>query len=94
MPGRPASEAARDRRCTAEIGPPSGVTASVRTAKTAVEKASRTGTTRSAVLRSFADAALRQRRADRAAAMRALLGEAARHGGDAAKQVKTTRPSR
>ncbi len=57
-------------------------------------EASRTGTTRSAVLRSFADAALRKRRADRAAAMRTLLRAAARHGGGAAENVKATRPAR
>lgn len=52
----------------------------------------RTGASRSAVLRSFADEALRRRRGDRAAAMRALLKEAAPHGGEAAEQVKATRP--
>lgn len=57
-------------------------------------EARRTGTTRSAVLRSFADAALRRRRTDRATAMRTLLEEVAGHGGDAADQVKATRPSR
>src|SRR3977135_2469979 len=36
-------------------------------------EAGRLGSTRSAVLRSFADAALRKRRSDRAAAMRVLL---------------------
>lgn len=57
-------------------------------------EASRTGRTRSAVLRSFADAALRRRRTDRAAAMRTLLGDVSGHGGDGAEQVKATRPSR
>jgi metal-responsive CopG/Arc/MetJ family transcriptional regulator len=55
-------------------------------------EASRLGTSRSAVLRSFAHSALRTRRADRAAAMRALLRRADRHGGEAAKRVKATRP--
>jgi metal-responsive CopG/Arc/MetJ family transcriptional regulator len=57
-------------------------------------EAARTGTTRSAVLRGFAAIGLRERRADRAAAMRALLRGAARHGGAAAENVKATRPSR
>lgn len=56
-------------------------------------EADRLGTTRSAVLRGFADAALRRRRTDRAAAMRALLTHSARHGGAAAEQVKATRPA-
>jgi len=55
-------------------------------------EASRTRSTRSAVMREFADAALRRRRADRAAAMRKLLVDASPHGGNAAKQVKATRP--
>lgn len=55
-------------------------------------EASRSGTSRSAVMRDFADAALRRRRADRATAMRALLKGASPHGGDAAEQVKATRP--
>ncbi len=55
-------------------------------------EASRLGTSRSAVLRGFADAALRSRRTDRAAAMDRLLRQAARHGGAAAEQVKATRP--
>jgi metal-responsive CopG/Arc/MetJ family transcriptional regulator len=54
--------------------------------------ASRLGTSRSAVLRGFADAALRRRRTDRAAAMGALLHAAGRHGGAAAEHVKATRP--
>ena len=56
-------------------------------------EANRAGTSRSAVLRGFADTALRRRRADRAAAMRTLLREAAPHGGGAAEQVKATRPA-
>ncbi len=55
-------------------------------------EAHRTGTSRSAVLRDFADAALRRRRSDRAAAMSALLRRAGRHGGRAAERVKATRP--
>lgn len=56
-------------------------------------EADRLGTTRSAVLRGFADVALRRRRADRAAAMRTLLTHTAHHGGMAAERVKATRPS-
>jgi metal-responsive CopG/Arc/MetJ family transcriptional regulator len=55
-------------------------------------EARRLGTSRSAVLRGFADTALRGRRGDRAAAMRELLLNATPHGGDAAEQVKATRP--
>jgi metal-responsive CopG/Arc/MetJ family transcriptional regulator len=55
-------------------------------------EATRAGTSRSAVLRGFAEAALRRRRADRAAAMGVLLRETSPHGGDAAEQVKKTRP--
>jgi metal-responsive CopG/Arc/MetJ family transcriptional regulator len=55
-------------------------------------EASRLGTTRSAVLRGFADLALRKRRADRATAMRSLLAKPSRYGGAAAKLVKDTRP--
>ena len=55
-------------------------------------EARRGGTTRSAVMRDFADAALRNRREGRAAAMRSLLGDASPHGGRAAEQVKATRP--
>lgn len=57
-------------------------------------EAGRLGSTRSAVLRSFADAALRRRRADRAAAMRVLFSEVSPHGGKAAELVKNSRPSR
>lgn len=56
-------------------------------------EASRLGTTRSAVLRRFADSALRGRRAGRAAAMGVLLRETAHHGGAAAERVKATRPT-
>jgi len=55
-------------------------------------EARRIGSTRSAVLRGFADEALRRRRGDRAAAMRTVLREASPHGGNAAEQVKATRP--
>lgn len=55
-------------------------------------EARRDGTTRSAVMRGFADAALRQRREGRAAAMRSLLSNPSPHGGRAAEQVKATRP--
>jgi metal-responsive CopG/Arc/MetJ family transcriptional regulator len=55
-------------------------------------EARRHGTSRSAVLRGFADTALRRRRADRAAAMRELLVGVTPHGGDVAERVKATRP--
>jgi metal-responsive CopG/Arc/MetJ family transcriptional regulator len=57
-------------------------------------EADRTGSTRSAVLREFAEAALRRRRSDRAAAMRALLRETAitDHGGETAERIKESRP--
>ncbi|HYJ21048.1 MAG TPA: ribbon-helix-helix domain-containing protein [Solirubrobacterales bacterium] len=56
-------------------------------------EARRLGTSRSAVLRGFADEALRRRRADRAGAIRELLREGSgHHGGDAAELVKATRP--
>jgi metal-responsive CopG/Arc/MetJ family transcriptional regulator len=57
-------------------------------------EAYRVGTTRSAVMREFADAALRRRREGRASALRALLGEASAHGGGSAARVKATRPDR
>jgi metal-responsive CopG/Arc/MetJ family transcriptional regulator len=56
-------------------------------------EALRSGTSRSAVLREFAFAALRRRREDRAAVMKSLLEARAPHGGGAAEQVKATRPS-
>jgi metal-responsive CopG/Arc/MetJ family transcriptional regulator len=56
-------------------------------------EARRTGTSRSAVLRGFADAALRRRRNDRAAAMRKLLADPVPHGGGSAERVKATRPA-
>lgn len=55
-------------------------------------EARRVGSTRSAVMRDFADAALRRRREDRAVGIRTLLREAAPHGGRAAELVKATRP--
>lgn len=58
-------------------------------------EARRVGGTRSGVMREFADSALRRRRERRAEAMRSLLADAAAHGGhggDAAEQVKATRP--
>jgi hypothetical protein len=55
-------------------------------------EAQRGGTTRSAVMREFADAALRRRREGRATAMRSLLSDASPHGGRAAELVKATRP--
>jgi len=55
-------------------------------------EARRTGTTRSAVMRRFADEALRRRREGRATAMGALLRSSAPRGGRAAEQVKATRP--
>jgi metal-responsive CopG/Arc/MetJ family transcriptional regulator len=56
-------------------------------------EAQRSGSTRSAVMREFADAALRRRREGRAEAMRRLLGQTSPHGGHAAEQVKATRPA-
>jgi metal-responsive CopG/Arc/MetJ family transcriptional regulator len=55
-------------------------------------EARRLGTSRSAVLRGFAEVALRRRRVDRAGAIQALLREASGHGGDVAELVKATRP--
>jgi len=55
-------------------------------------EAQRGGTTRSAILRGFADAAFRRRRESRATAMRSLLSDASPHGGRSAEQVKETRP--
>ncbi len=55
-------------------------------------EAGRLGTSRSAVLREFADAALRRRRTSRATAMRALLRGGGPYGGYAAARVKDTRP--
>ncbi|MHB1468410.1 MAG: CopG family ribbon-helix-helix protein [Solirubrobacteraceae bacterium] len=55
-------------------------------------EAGRLGTSRSAVLRDFAEAALRRRRADRASAMSVLLRRAEPHGGHVADRVKAARP--
>ena len=55
-------------------------------------EARRLGTTRSAVMREFADRALRRRREGRAGALRSLLDGAAPHGGRSATRVKETRP--
>lgn len=55
-------------------------------------EARRAGTTRSAVMREFAGAALRRRRESRAAAMGSLLKDPSPHGGRAAELVKATRP--
>jgi metal-responsive CopG/Arc/MetJ family transcriptional regulator len=54
--------------------------------------ARRTGTTRSAIMREFADMALRRRRENRAAALSSLLDAATPRGGRSAEQVKATRP--
>ena len=56
-------------------------------------EARRTGTSRSAVLRGFAEAAVQRRRAERAAAMRKLASKvSAPHGGNVAELIKATRP--
>jgi metal-responsive CopG/Arc/MetJ family transcriptional regulator len=55
-------------------------------------EARRHGTTRSAVMREFADIALRRRRESRATVLRALLDDVAPHGGRSADRVKETRP--
>lgn len=56
-------------------------------------EAERTGTSRSAVLRGFAEDVIQRRRADRATAIRKLVSEAAApHGGNVAELVKATRP--
>ncbi len=56
-------------------------------------EAERAGTSRSAVLRGFAEAAIQQRRTDRATAIRKLVSEhAAPRGGNVADLVKATRP--
>lgn len=57
-------------------------------------EAARRGTTRSGLLRSFADDALRRRGAERAARIDALMREATPHGGGAAELVKRFRPRR
>lgn len=56
-------------------------------------EAERTGSSRSAVLRSYAEAVFQQRRSDRAMAIRKLVKEhAAPRGGKVAELVKATRP--
>jgi metal-responsive CopG/Arc/MetJ family transcriptional regulator len=56
-------------------------------------EAARRGTTRSGLLRDFADQSLRRRSADRAARATAILREGGAHGGDVAELVKRHRPS-
>lgn len=55
-------------------------------------EARRTGSTRSAVMRGFADTALRKRRAQRATAIRTFLRDVRPHGGRSAERVKENRP--
>ena len=55
-------------------------------------EAGRRGTTRSAVLREYAAAALDRRSAQLAAAMRELDGQAVGHGGRVVDQLKAGRP--
>jgi metal-responsive CopG/Arc/MetJ family transcriptional regulator len=56
-------------------------------------EARRIGSTRSAVLRGFAEDAIQRRRGRRAEAIREILSEASGHyGGNAAQQVKAGRP--
>ncbi len=55
-------------------------------------EAARRGTTRSGLLRTFADEALRRRGANRAARISELMRESSSHGGDAAELVKRHRP--
>lgn len=57
-------------------------------------EATRTGSTRSAVLRGYAEAAIQLRRTERAEAMRKLLRKTAvvGHGGNVAEVVKASRP--
>jgi hypothetical protein len=56
-------------------------------------EARRAGSSRSAVLRGFAEAGLQRRRVGRAATMRELLREgASARGGNVAELVKATRP--
>jgi metal-responsive CopG/Arc/MetJ family transcriptional regulator len=56
-------------------------------------QARRTGSTRSAVLRGFAEDAIQRRRAKRAEAIQEILREASGHyGGNSAEQVKAGRP--
>jgi metal-responsive CopG/Arc/MetJ family transcriptional regulator len=55
-------------------------------------EAERRGTTRSGILREYASAALDERSAQLAAAMRALSGRAVGHGGHVVDDLKAGRP--
>jgi metal-responsive CopG/Arc/MetJ family transcriptional regulator len=58
-------------------------------------EAERLGSTRSAVLRGYAEAAIQRRRTARAEAIAELLGEGTiSHGGDVARMIKEGRPQR
>jgi metal-responsive CopG/Arc/MetJ family transcriptional regulator len=56
-------------------------------------EAERRGTTRSAIMREYAAAALDQRSSQLGAAMRQLDGQALGHGGGVAEQLKASRPA-
>lgn len=55
-------------------------------------EAKRRGTTRSGLLRTFADEALRRRSDQRAARISVLMRESSPHGGDVADVLKRHRP--
>jgi len=55
-------------------------------------EAARRGTTRSGLLRDFADQSLRRRGADRATRVSKIAREAGAHGGDVAEVLKRHRP--
>jgi metal-responsive CopG/Arc/MetJ family transcriptional regulator len=57
-------------------------------------EAARRGTTRSGLLRDYAERSLRRRGADRAARAAAILGDAQPHGGEVAALVMRHRPAR
>lgn len=57
-------------------------------------EAARRGATRSGLLRSFADDALRTGSAERAARIEELMREPVSHGGDVAERLKLHRPRR
>ena len=57
-------------------------------------EARRLGTTRSGLLRSYADDALRRRAEERAARIEQLMAEAGAHGGDGVEELKRHRPER
>ncbi len=57
-------------------------------------EAVRRGTTRSGLLRRFADEALRRRGAARAAQIEEIMRDSADHGGDVARVLKHHRPRR